>query len=106
LHRGGLGQRKTFQVLSPMMASLIVDRFRHPALGVLGGGSGRAAGARFADGRPVTVKSVLALQPVDVLTIEAPGGGGHRGPVKRREELIRRDLDEGYVARCPSGGES
>src|SRR5262245_992006 len=59
LHRGGLGQRKTFHVLSPMMASLIVDRFRHPALGVLGGGSGRAAGARFADGRPVTMKSVL-----------------------------------------------
>ncbi len=103
LHRGGLGQRKTLHVLSPMMASLIVDRFRHPALGVLGGGSGRAAGARFSDGRPVTMKSVLALQPGDVLTIESPGGGGYGDPAKRPEELIRRDLDEGYITRWPSG---
>ena len=97
LHRGGLGQRKTFRVLAPMMASLIVDRFRHPALGVLGGGPGRAANARFADGRPVTMKSVLALQPGEVLTIESPGGGGYGDPAKRPEELIRRDLEEGYI---------
>ncbi len=101
LHRGGLGQRKTFRVEQPMMASLVIDRFRHPPPGVLGGGEGRRAEARFADGRPVTMKSVLALQPGDVLTIESPGGGGYGDPGKRPDELIRRDFEEGYITRWP-----
>jgi N-methylhydantoinase B len=100
-HRGGLGQRKTFRVEHPMMASLILDRFHHPPLGVLGGGPGRRAEARFADGRPVTMKSVLALRPGDVLTIESPGGGGYGDPGKRPDELVRRDLEEGYVTSWP-----
>jgi N-methylhydantoinase B len=106
LHRGGLAQRKTFRVLAPMMASLIVDRFHHPATGVLGGGPGRAAAARFADGRAISMKSVLALGPGDALTIESPGGGGYGDPAKRSEELIRRDLEEGYVTHWPDGGSS
>jgi N-methylhydantoinase B len=101
LHRGGLGQRKTFRVARPMMASLIIDRFRHPPPGVLGGGPGQRAEAHFADGRPVSMKSVLALQPGDVLTLESPGGGGYGDPGKRPEELIRRDLEEGYVTSWP-----
>jgi N-methylhydantoinase B len=105
LHRGGLGQRKTFRVLSPTMASLIVDRFRHPALGVLGGGPGRPASAYFSDGRPVTMKSVLALAPGATLTIESPGGGGYGDPAKRPQELIERDLEEGYITRWPGGSD-
>lgn len=103
-HRGGLGQRKTFRVEHPMMASLIIDRFRHPPPGVLGGGAGRRAEARFADGRPVTMKSVLALKAGDVLTIESAGGGGYGDPGKRPDELIRRDLEEAYVTRWPGYG--
>jgi N-methylhydantoinase B len=101
LHRGGLGQRKTFRVEHPMMASLVIDRFRHPPPGVLGGGPGRRAEARFADGRHVTMKSVLALQPGDVLTLESPGGGGYGDPAKRPDDLVRRDLEEGYITRWP-----
>jgi N-methylhydantoinase B len=100
-HRGGLGQRKTFRVRHPMMASLLIDRFRHPPGGVLGGGPGRHAEARFADGRPLDMKSVLALRPGDVLTIESPGGGGYGDPARRPSELVRRDLEEGYVTRWP-----
>ena len=96
-HRGGLGQRKTFRVRHPMLGSLLLDRFRHPPGGVLGGGPGRRAEARFADGRPVSMKSVLALEPGDVLTIESPGGGGYGDPAKRPAELTRRDIEEGYV---------
>jgi N-methylhydantoinase B len=101
LHRGGLGQRKTFRVTQPMMASLVIDRFRHPPPGVLGGGAGRRADARFADGRPVTMKSVLSLRPGDVMTIESPGGGGYGDPAKRPDDLVRRDLEEGYVSSWP-----
>jgi N-methylhydantoinase B len=106
LHRGGLGQRKTFRVLHPMTAALLIDRFRHPPEGVLGGGPGRAAAAAFADGRPVTMKSVLALETGDVLAIESPGGGGYGDPGKRPEELIRRDFEEGYVTRWPGWQEA
>jgi len=102
-HRGGLGQRKTFRVRHPMMASLLLDRFRHPPGGVLGGGPGRRAEARFADGRPLDMKSVLALEPGDVLTLESPGGGGYGDPAARPAELIRRDLEEGYVTGWPGG---
>jgi N-methylhydantoinase B len=83
------------------MASLVIDRFRHPPPGVLGGGAGRRADARFADGRPVTMKSVLSLGPGDVLTIESPGGGGYGDPAKRPDDLVRRDLEEGYVTSWP-----
>lgn len=108
LHRGGLGQRKTFRVEHPMMASLIIDRFRHPPPGVLGGDPGRRAEARFADGRPVAMKGVLALQPGDVLTIESPGGGGYGDPGKRPDDLIRRDFEEGYITQWPgaNGGKA
>jgi N-methylhydantoinase B len=101
VHRGGLGQRKTFRVLHPMTGSLIIDRVRHPAPGVLGGGPGRGAAAFFADGRPVTPKSVLALRTGDVFTIESPGGGGYGDPTKRADDQIRRDLEEGYVTHWP-----
>jgi N-methylhydantoinase B len=100
-HRGGLGQRKTFRVLHPMMASLIIDRCQHPPGGVLGGGPGRAARATFGDGRVISAKSVLALGPGDELTIESPGGGGYGDPRERPPELIRRDLEEGYVTAWP-----
>ena len=47
------------------------------------------------------MKSVLALQPGDVLTLESPGGGGYGDPAKRPDDSIRRDFDEGYVTRWP-----
>jgi N-methylhydantoinase B len=100
-HRGGLGQRKTFRVLSPMMASLLIDRFQHPPGGILGGGPGRAASASFGDDRSVSMKSVLEFKPGDVFSIESPGGGGYGDPEKRPGDLIRRDLDEGYVTAWP-----
>jgi N-methylhydantoinase B len=84
-----------------MMASLIIDRCRYPAPGVLGGAAGRPASARFGDGRTVSAKSVLALQPGDVLTIESPGGGGYGDPRERPPELVRKDLEEGYVTVWP-----
>jgi N-methylhydantoinase B len=84
-----------------MMASLIIDRVHHAPPGVLGGGPGRGAAAFFADGRPVSRKSVLALQAGDVFTIESPGGGGYGDPAKRPDDLIRRDLEEGYVTQWP-----
>jgi N-methylhydantoinase B len=102
VHRGGLGQRKTFRVTRPMTASIIIDRCHHAPPGVLGGGPGRPASARFADGRPVTLKGVLALQPGDVLTIESPGGAGFGDPAKRPDDLIRRDLEDGYITHWPA----
>jgi N-methylhydantoinase B len=50
------------------------------------------------------MKSVLALKTGDVVTIESPGGGGYGDPAKRAEDLIRHDVEEGYVT--PQGGDS
>lgn len=102
VRRGGLGQRKSVRALHPLSAVLLVDRFAHPAEGVLGGGPGRAAGAYLADGRPLSMKSEIVLAPGDVLTIESAGGGGFGAAAERSRELVQRDLDDGYITTWPS----
>jgi N-methylhydantoinase B len=39
------------------------------------------------------------LQPGDVVTIDAPGGGGYGNPLARDPELVLSDVIEGYVSR-------
>ena len=106
VHRGGLGQRKTVRALHPLTAVLLIDRFEHPAGGVLGGGAGRAAGAYLADGRPISAKSELSLASGDVLSIESPGGGGFGDPLERPRETVLRDIEEGYVTAWPKVGDA
>ena len=106
VHRGGLGQRKTVRALHPLTAVLLIDRFEHPAGGILGGGAGRAAGAYLADGRPISAKSELSLASGDVLSIESPGGGGFGDPLERPRETVLRDIEEGYVTAWPKVGDA
>ena len=49
-------------------------------------------------GRPAVMRGANAG---DVFTIESPGGGGYGDPAKRPDDLIRRDLEEGYVTQWP-----
>ena len=100
--RGGLGQ--VIEVGSTEEHSFTVsaatfDRMRNPPRGRDGGRPGRNGAARLASGPRFTDKAVHTIPPGDRLIVELPGGGGLGDPRQRSAELVRADLDAGYVTR-------
>lgn len=98
--RGGLGQECVVQSRSPepMQLSLLSDRRRHPASGLLGGGPGATSAIAFADGSEPHPKSRTRLAPGDTLTMRYAGGGGCGDPRQRDRETVRRDREDGYIS--------
>jgi N-methylhydantoinase B len=98
--RGGCGQDIAIQSLArtPVTVSLLTERTRFPAQGLLGGRPGRPGFVRR-NGRAVPEpKSVIVLEPGDVLELGLPGGGGFGAPAARDAEAVERDVAEGYVS--------
>ncbi|HSD33049.1 MAG TPA: hydantoinase B/oxoprolinase family protein [Gemmatimonadales bacterium] len=98
-YRGGLGQTIAFRVRTrePFATSILCDRTVHAANGFLGGGPG-ARGAVLIDGVAPTNPKAEQLVPPDALVeVRLPGGGGYGPPADRDQELVARDLLEGYV---------
>ncbi|MBL8333662.1 MAG: hydantoinase B/oxoprolinase family protein [Rubrivivax sp.] len=80
--RGGMGQVVEFESRwsGRMRVSLLTDRTREPARGILGGHSGRVGHVHL-NGQPVAhPKSVIEMQPGDRLELALPGGGGYGPP--------------------------
>jgi N-methylhydantoinase B len=97
--RGGLGQLTEFtnRARSAWSVSGIVDRTRHPAPGLLGGGSGAAGEVVLDDGTRPNPKARIDLAPGQVVRVNLPGGGGYGEPRARDPERVRWDVIEGYV---------
>jgi N-methylhydantoinase B len=77
--RGGLGQVVSFTSRWPgrLRVSLLTDRTRVPAKGILGGAPGRT-GHVLLNGQPVAnPKSVVDMAEGDTLELALPGGGGY-----------------------------
>ena len=98
--RGGLGQWSslTCRTDQPWSLSAMVDRIRHPAEGLLGGGSGGAGSLRINDAEEAQPKRLLMLQPEHRVHIDPPGGGGYGDPLLRDPQAVLRDVIEGYVS--------
>ncbi len=102
--RGGLGKREVFRVpddryapLPPVNLGIQAGRYIYPPKGLFGGKPG--ARAQFLiNGSPGNPYGLTQLQPGDVVTIDAPGGGGYGDPLERDIDLILSDLAEGYVS--------
>ena len=101
--KGGLGKRVVFRVprdhdapLGPVNLAMQSGRYAYPPEGLFGGRPGSRA--RFlvngADGNPY---GMTRLTLGDVVTIEAPGGGGYGDPLARDPEMVAADAAEGYV---------
>ncbi|MBP8296445.1 MAG: hydantoinase B/oxoprolinase family protein [Burkholderiales bacterium] len=78
MHKGGAGQVIAFESRWPglIKASLLTERIRIPAKGLLGGGAGKA-GYVHKNGTPVAQpKGIVELAMGDVLEFALPGGGG------------------------------
>jgi N-methylhydantoinase B len=101
--KGGLGKRIIFKVPSdayapipPVNLGMQSGRYVYPPEGLFDGRPG--ARARFlvnaSQGNPY---GLTQLSPGDVVTIDAPGGGGYGEPFERDPEMVENDVAEGYV---------
>jgi N-methylhydantoinase B/oxoprolinase/acetone carboxylase alpha subunit len=114
--RGGLGTRRILRVKegAEVTANALFDRTK-PGFGAWGldGGDQGARGAirvrRRGDDEFRTFSEVygtvspskftnIRLEPGDEVLIESPGGGGFGAAGERPPDLVRRDVDEGFVS--------
>ena len=100
--RGGLNLVKEYELLAPARVTLHFDRSRMPQWGLFGGAPGAAPKVTIvpADGSaPYHVNKVeaLSMSAGDRIIAETGGGGGYGDPTKRNRDLVRADLERGYI---------
>ncbi|MCX5832099.1 MAG: hydantoinase B/oxoprolinase family protein [Deltaproteobacteria bacterium] len=109
--KGGLGKRELFRVpddeyapLPPVNLGIQAGRFVYAAEGLFDGKPG--ARAQFlVNGESGNAYGLTRLQPGDVVTIDAPGGGGYGNPLARDPEMVLSDVTEGYVSIASAGAD-
>jgi N-methylhydantoinase B/oxoprolinase/acetone carboxylase alpha subunit len=112
-HRGGLATERTLRVLAPEITfSALFDRHRIAPMGLAGGlpakGSEllvrRKGEPEFRPfdvvfGVPSPTKFTnIVLREGDELRYRTPGGGGFGDPRERDRELVRSDVEDGFVS--------
>jgi N-methylhydantoinase B len=102
--KGGLGKRELFKIpddeyapMPPVNLGIQAGRYVYPAEGLFGGKTGSKA-QFLVNGTPGNAYGLTQLKPGDVVTIDAPGGGGCGTPFEREPEMVRQDVIEGYVS--------
>lgn len=100
-YRGGLGEETIVQILSdsPVTVSVMGDRVLHAPQGIAGGFAGAVASiCKLPDETAIPSKGIIVLEPGEMLHIRQAGGAGYGPANDRPVELIRRDLEYGYVS--------
>lgn len=102
--KGGLGKREVFIIpdddyapLPPVNLGIQAGRYVYPAEGLFNGKPGRK-GQFLVNNEPGNPYALTQLKPGDVVTIDAPGGGGYGNPYERDPEMVLNDVIEGYVS--------
>ncbi|MCF8061457.1 MAG: hydantoinase B/oxoprolinase family protein [Deltaproteobacteria bacterium] len=103
LMKGGLGRTVVFRIPDdayapkpPVNLGIQSGRFRYPPEGLFGGKHG--AKARFlVNGKDGYPYGLTRLNPGDVVTMEAAGGGGYGNPMEREPGRVVEDVLNGYV---------
>ncbi|UCH25195.1 MAG: hydantoinase B/oxoprolinase family protein [Trueperaceae bacterium] len=97
--RGGVGQLMTFKNVSEVTFNARVrpDKVFCAPPGLGGGQPGKVGEVRF-NGEVITEFPILPFRPGDEIELRMPGGAGF-GPASEREpELVRADLELGYIS--------
>jgi N-methylhydantoinase B len=102
--KGGLGKREIFKVpddqyapIPPVNLGIQAGRYVYPAEGLFDGKPGTRA-QFLVNGVPGNSYGLTQLKRGDVVTIDAPGGGGYGNPLEREPEMVVSDVIEGYVS--------
>ena len=102
-HRGGLGIRRSYQVLERSQFALRSTRHEVPPAGAEGGLPGRGGRIIVNPGRtderslPARCAGVT-LDAGDVFVLDSPGGGGFGVPTRRSPEDVARDVTFGWCS--------
>jgi N-methylhydantoinase B/oxoprolinase/acetone carboxylase alpha subunit len=75
----------------------MIDRTQFAAQGFAGGGPG-ALGLFEADGEPLKPKTVIGLEPGQIVLMAPPGGAGYGDPLQRPVDAVLADVVSGYVS--------
>ena len=96
--RGGLGQDVFFENRSEglIAVSFLTEHILYPPFGIVGGQHG-ALGILEINGEVVHAKRQYVLKKGDTILMSTPGGGGHGDPKERDRDLLKGDIDHGYV---------
>ncbi|MFH1438098.1 MAG: hydantoinase B/oxoprolinase family protein [Pseudomonadota bacterium] len=101
--KGGLGRRVVFRVpddeyapIPPVNLGIQSGRLRYPPEGLAGGKDGRKALFEV-NGRTGNPYGLTQLEPGDVVTMDAAGGGGYGDPLERDPGRVEEDVADGYV---------
>ncbi len=97
--RGGLGQYMEVgaQEGHEFDIQAMFDRADHPARGRRGGGAGAATTIAQDDGTPMQVKGKQFVPHGRRVVMAFPGGAGYGDPTARSKDLVKRDLQKGYI---------
>jgi N-methylhydantoinase B len=102
-YRGGSGVVFEFESRAPnaIVTARGMDRFKLRPYGRKGGHPGSLGETLVnpgtADERDIGKIDILRLDPGDVVRITAPGGAGYGDPLDRDPELVRTDVENGFV---------
>lgn len=107
--RGGLGEVFSVRAApgsdinqhAPIVFAGAVGRLSTPAQGIEGGMPGATARILVDNNEvdPMEVGSSPEIRfATETLTLMLPGGGGYGDPTERDRELVRRDIEDGYVS--------
>lgn len=103
-HRGGWGTRFDFRILRPesIVTARGVERTRFEPWGMAGGSAAQRTrtviNAGREDERVIGRIDVLHLEPGDVVSIQATGGGGYGDPLHRDPEQVAADVRSGLLS--------
>ena len=100
-HRGGLGVRRAYRILTPnARLTTMIERCRVAPWGLFGAEPGRTARIsleRAGAVREVRGKETLELDRDDLVIVDTGGGGGYGPPPERPAEQVEQDRREGYL---------
>ncbi len=98
-HRGGLGQTIEIEPRDgyEFYFNAMFDRVENPARGRDGGGPGAPGSVALADGTVLRSKGRQKVPSGSRLVLGLPGGGGYGDPGKRSRDLVKADLEAGYI---------
>lgn len=102
--RGGLGLRRTYEVLDEAWFTIYADRFRIHPDPLCGGEAGGLSGCKvIRDGKALDVdaRQGVRVRKGDLVVVTTSGGAGYGDKRKRRPDLIQEDIALGLVPMAP-----